>query len=75
MLRYANTIDVFWDDSTAFDNFIELGSPPWRNREDNRVEADAKEEIEAKSEFIKLLKDSIAEFYDCKLSRLRRVRR
>jgi hypothetical protein len=41
--------------------------------EDDRVEADPKEETEAKSEFIKLLKDSTADFYDNKLGGLGRV--
>ena len=40
---------------------------------DDRVEADAKEETEAKSEFIKLLEDSTADFYDSEFGRLGRV--
>jgi hypothetical protein len=67
---YANTINVFWDDAAAFNNFIELGSS---SMEDDGVEADAKEETEAKSELIKLVEDSTADFYDCKLGRLGRV--
>jgi hypothetical protein len=67
---YSNTIDVFWDDAAAFNNFVELGSS---SMEDDRVEADAKEETEAESEFIKLVKDSTADFYDRKLGRLGRV--
>ena len=42
--------------------------------EDDGIEANAKEETEAKSEFIKLPKDATADFYDCKLGRLGGVR-
>ncbi len=68
---YANTIDVFWDDAAAFDDLVELGSSPM---EDDGVEADAEEETETKSEFIELLKDGTADFYDGKLGRLGGIR-
>jgi hypothetical protein len=38
---YPNTIDVFWDNAAAFNNFVELGPSSMK---DDRVEADAKEE-------------------------------
>jgi hypothetical protein len=41
--------------------------------ENDRVEANSIEKTETKGEFIELLKDSTADFYDCKLGRLRRV--
>jgi hypothetical protein len=42
--------------------------------EDDELEADAEEETETKSEFIELLKDSTADFYDSKLGRLGGIR-
>ena len=68
---YTNTIDVFWDDAATFDDLIKLGSS---SMEEEGVQADAKEETEAKSEFIKLPEDGTADFYDCKLGRLGGVR-
>lgn len=68
---YTNAIDVFWDDAAAFNDLVELGPS---SMEDDGVEADAKEETEAKSEFIKLLKDSTADFYNRKPGRLGGVR-
>lgn len=68
---YTNTIDVFWDDASAFNNLVKLGPS---SMEDDGVEANAIEETEAKSEFIKLSKDGTANFYDCKLGRLGGVR-
>ena len=67
---YANAINVFWDDSAAFNNFVELGPSSVEN---DRVEADTIEKTETKGEFLELLKDSAADFYDCKLGRLGRV--
>jgi hypothetical protein len=67
---YADTINVLWNDSAAFNDVVELGASSMK---DDRVEADAKEETEAKSEFIKLLEDSTADFYDSELGRLGRV--
>ena len=68
---YTNTIDVFWDDATAFDDLVELGPSSMEN---DGIKADTKEETEAKNEFIKLPKDGTADFYDCKLGRLGGVR-
>ncbi len=68
---YTNTIDIFRDDATAFNDLVELGTS---SMEDDGVEADTNEETEAKSEFIKLPKDGTANFYDSKLGRLGGVR-
>jgi hypothetical protein len=68
---YTNTIDVFWDDAATFNDLVELGPS---SMEDDGIEADAKEETEAKSEFIELPKDATADFYDSKLGRLGGVR-
>jgi hypothetical protein len=68
---YTNTIDVFWDDAAAFNDLVELGPS---SMEDDGIEADAIEETEAESEFIKLAKDGTADFYDRKLGRLGGVR-
>jgi len=69
--RYADTINIFWNDSATFDYFIELGTTAM---EDDRIQADAVEKTETQSEFIELPQYSTADFDNSELCWVRRIR-
>jgi hypothetical protein len=68
----ADTVDVVWDDALGLDDLVELGACPMEN---NRIEADARQEAKAKRELVDLLEHGASDLDNREPSRVRRMRR